>query len=283
MHPGDALRDILELAFPQQLSLSQLINAQILTNRGKQLALEGEQTEGHVIDRRGMNQLQIVPFIVNVCLDGSSRSMPRMKRHVIRSANHEARLVGQLVEIANCHADGSFIDVQVQLGDSVLPCWVHYSDAAAPLPFSGLERANLRLGQVVLLVFIGVVRPGSQLDLLQCCSDLTFGLFVISVVVCFKNCKHDCFVLLVQRLLRGEQWRWERHKASRGVRQRHHSLIEDLSESITGHNPQLIVRNRSESFGALLRGEGASKLKLVVRHRGAVVLPLEIVAQPRLR
>mmetsp|Transcript_68407 Transcript_68407/g.160408 ORF Transcript_68407/g.160408 Transcript_68407/m.160408 type:complete len:205 (-) Transcript_68407:2725-3339(-) len=102
VHPHQALGDVLVLALPQQLSLPELVDAQILANAGQQPAFEGEEAQRDIIKRRRVNELQMVSLVVHVGLDGRFGCMSRVQRHVVNGADDETRLVCKLGEVANC-------------------------------------------------------------------------------------------------------------------------------------------------------------------------------------
>mmetsp|Transcript_1925 Transcript_1925/g.3674 ORF Transcript_1925/g.3674 Transcript_1925/m.3674 type:complete len:363 (+) Transcript_1925:282-1370(+) len=117
VHPHDPLWDILVLALTQQLPLAKLVDAQRFANAGQQPSLEGKQAKGHVIQRCGVNELQVIALIIHVSLDRGLWRVPRIQRHVVHSSNHQAGLIGQLGEVAHCQAKCRLIDVQVELED----------------------------------------------------------------------------------------------------------------------------------------------------------------------
>mmetsp|Transcript_96811 Transcript_96811/g.270984 ORF Transcript_96811/g.270984 Transcript_96811/m.270984 type:complete len:956 (-) Transcript_96811:2-2869(-) len=213
--------------------------------------------------------------------------MPRVERHVVDRAHDEAGLARELREVADRQADGRLVDVEVELEDRGERGGVHDPDARAPLALARLEGAHLALRQVLLLVVLVlhivelVVRRPGQADLLQRRSDLALRLLVVGVVIRLEERQHDGVARAMAR--GGQRRRRQRHEAARRVGERHHGLVEEVAEALARDDPQRVPRDGDKTLGALLGREGRRELQLLVAHRRAMVLPLEVVAQPRLR
>mmetsp|Transcript_20864 Transcript_20864/g.58886 ORF Transcript_20864/g.58886 Transcript_20864/m.58886 type:complete len:258 (+) Transcript_20864:741-1514(+) len=257
MHPHDALRDVLVLALPEQLPLAKLVDAQALAHTCKKAALKREEAQGHIIQGGGVDELQVVPLIIHVGLDGRLRSMSRVERHVVDRANNKARLIRQLREVAHCQAERSLIDIQVQLEHRRKASGVDNPHARAPLALTGFEGANLAFRQVLLfLVFfvlhivqVIVDRP-RELDLLQRRADLALRLLVVGVVVSLEHRQHDGVVGPVSTCRQG-CWR-QRHEAPRRVGEVHNRLVEELTQPLARNDPQSVPRDGNKTLRALL-------------------------------
>mmetsp|Transcript_14903 Transcript_14903/g.40866 ORF Transcript_14903/g.40866 Transcript_14903/m.40866 type:complete len:490 (-) Transcript_14903:930-2399(-) len=287
MHPHEALWDVFVLALAEQLSLAKLVNAEAPANAGQEPALEGEEAERHVVQRSRMDELQVVALVVHVGFNRGLGRMPRVQRHVVDGPDDQAGLVRKLREVAHREAQRRLVDIQVELEDGGEARGVDNSDARAPLAFARLEGTNLALRQVLLFVVLVlnvvhvVVDGPRELDLLQRRTDLAFGLLVVGVVVRLQHRQHDRVAGPVPG---GRQRRRrQRDEAARRVGQIHDRLVEELAQTLAGDNPERVPGDGHETLRALLGREGGRVLELLVAHGGAVVLPLEVVAQPGLR
>mmetsp|Transcript_61106 Transcript_61106/g.157570 ORF Transcript_61106/g.157570 Transcript_61106/m.157570 type:complete len:936 (+) Transcript_61106:1023-3830(+) len=211
--------------------------------------------------------------------------MARVQRHVVDRAHDEARLVGELREVADREAQGRLVDVQVQLEHRREVGGVDDADAGAPLPLAGLEGTHLCIRQVLLVVLLlrlleVVVDGPREADLLQRRADLALRLLVVGVVVRLQQGEHDRVSCAVAG--RRQHGGRQRHEAARRVGERHGRLVEELAEALARDDPERVAGDGHEALRALLGGEGGGVLELLVAHGRAVVLALEVVAHPRL-